>query len=94
METDEYRRFQRLIDRYPLERCREIAAFVLDCSDVPDEDRTCAAGILNALEAAEHVQDLTYVRVSQGQLHAAARADARRLWSVYGERESRAGMGR
>jgi hypothetical protein len=87
-DTNEYRRYQRLLARYPLDRCREVAAYVLDCSDVSDEDRLCASGILNALEAADHARDLTIIGVSQGQLHAAARADARRLWRVYGERES------
>lgn len=87
MDAEAYRRFQKLIDRYPLGRCREVAHYVLDCEGVPDNDRICAAGILNALEAADHIQDLTYVNVSQGQLHAAARADARRLWKQYGERE-------
>ena len=87
MDTAGYRRFQKLVGRYPLERCREITTYVLDCSDVPDEDRLCASGILNALEAADHIQDLTYVRVSQGQLHAAAAADAERLWSRYADGE-------
>ena len=94
MEADEYCRFQKLLDKYPLERCCKIATLVLDSSDVPVDDRICAAGILNALEAAEHVQDLTYIGVSRGQLHAAARADAARLWSVYGEEENQTEPGK
>ena len=86
-ESDQHRH-EELTLQYPDDRCRQIARYVLDSSGVPDEDRVCAAGILNALEAAEHARDLTVLEVGQWQLRAAAAVDAERLWSRYGEGDS------
>ncbi len=70
--------------RYPDDRCRQIAGYVLDTPDIAQDDHICAAGIFNALEAAEHAQDLAIIEVSYGQLRSAAASDAKRLWRVYG----------
>jgi hypothetical protein len=85
MDAIEYRRLEELMSQYPYERCRQIASMILDAANVPDVDHICAAGILNALEAAEHVQDLTILEVSEWQLRAAAAVDSERLWGRYGE---------
>ncbi|MEZ4572348.1 MAG: hypothetical protein R2849_18935 [Thermomicrobiales bacterium] len=73
--------------RYPDDHCRQIAGYVLDTPDIAEEDHICAAGILNALEAAEHARDLNVVEVNQAQFLAAAFADAERLWREYGTSE-------
>ncbi len=74
-----------VIQRYPTDPCRQIAAYVLESPNIPDEDRDRANGILQALEAEEHVRDLTVIKVDQWQLRTSALADAERLWQVYGE---------
>lgn len=71
----------------PEVRYRQIATDVLGRTGIPDEDRICAAGILSALDAAEHAPYLTVVEVDQRQLRIAAAADAERLWDRYGKRE-------
>ena len=88
MGTEEDRQFQKLLAHYPLDRCREVATYVLECVDAPGNDWLCASGILNALEVAEHAQDLTVIEVIQRHLCASGRPNAKRLWARYGEGES------
>lgn len=76
-----------LSQEYPDDPTRQIALYVRDREDIPDEDRLCASGILSALDAAEHARDLTVVEVGKWQLLASAAADAGRLWDRYGDRE-------
>lgn len=87
MTKPDHDQLEEMRERYPTDPCRQIATYVLEAPDLPDEDRLCAAGILNALEAAEHARDLTVVEVGLWQLRAAAVADAERLWDRYEERE-------
>ncbi len=88
MKKSKRKQLEALAQEYPDDPTRQIALYVRDRDEIPDEDRFCAAGILNALDAAEHAQDLTVVEVGKWQLLAAAAADAGRLWDRYGEEES------
>lgn len=78
-------RLDELETRYPSDSCRQIATYVLEDSGAPECDRVCAAGILNALVAADHAMDLTILEVNRARLLKAAHRDAALLWSKYDE---------
>lgn len=78
-------RLDELEKRYPSDSCRQIATYVLEDFGAPEDDRVCAAGILGALDAADHAMDLTILEINQMMLLEAARCDADRLWSKYDE---------
>ena len=79
---------------YPADLCRQVATYVLEDPDLPEEDRLCAAGILGALDGASHDAYLTVIPVDGRTLISAANAEAERLWQKYGEEEHRTGPGK
>lgn len=90
MHTLDHKRLDEIARRYPADPCRQIATYVLDTPDIPEDDHLCAAGILSALDASNHAEHLLIIEVDRASLRAAALADAEHLWGRYGARESNA----
>jgi hypothetical protein len=85
MSKLEDHRLDELKQLYPVDRCRQIATYVLENTSLPEADRLCAAGILGALDGAVHADYLTVIQVNSGMLMTAAFDEAERLWGRYGE---------
>jgi hypothetical protein len=85
MRELDLRRLEELRKRFPADPHRQIAHYVMNTPDAPDDDRLCALAILGALDGADHSEYLTVIPVNAWTLSSAAFEEANRLWAKYGD---------